>query len=396
MHDTIFFTNKNMLSPIALGFTILIACTGLYEAEIMPKDEYLISALILILLLTGYNQNYNFKFIEKNILIGFIIFNTYFGARLYLSQPAVTELKIYFTHFISLGIFISTYSISKLALNTDATSSYIPKIKFIPVLCIITLSIMLLSQIWDLSNSPKGLFSRPGGFLNPNITAAIALIFTFIIFKLFKTDNFYLLLSSILLTTSIVLLAQSRSAFLVLIPFFIYMSVKIKHKNFIILTFCVLLILLLLDFFSTSLNFSDLIERTFNRFVVEYKYYKSYNRSQLLQQGWAAFLDAPLWGNGYRYIASLAKHSTHNEILEILVNFGLTGLIIIAVASYFLYIPFSSAFFFVCITPTFLFTHNFFDTYAIQASLGLALAVDRSLKKPANLNNAYNISKHRY
>ena len=88
--------------------------------------------------------------------------------------------------------------------------------------------------------------------------------------------------------------------------------------------------------------------------------------------------DAPFLGKGYRYVALTAGQSTHNQLVEILASFGLAGLAAIGLASYLLYWGGSARFLLVCVAPTFLFSHNFFETVSFQTALGLALAVDRS------------------
>ena len=113
-------------------------------------------------------------------------------------------------------------------------------------------------------------------------------------------------------------------------------------------------------------------------------------RMSLLQQGWSAFTEFPIFGNGYRYLENATSYSSHNQILEVLINFGIFGFIVICIACYFLYTPLSIALCIVCIFPTLLFSHNFFDTYAFQAALGLALAVNQSThNKRAHLSNRY-------
>jgi O-antigen ligase len=106
--------------------------------------------------------------------------------------------------------------------------------------------------------------------------------------------------------------------------------------------------------------------------------YSSQERLELLKHGLAAFMDAPFLGKGYRYVELTAGQSTHSELVEILANFGLAGLVAIGLASYLLYRGGSARFLLVCVAPTFLFSHNFFETVSFQAALGLALAADRS------------------
>jgi hypothetical protein len=47
-------------------------------------------------------------------------------------------------------------------------------------------------------------------------------------------------------------------------------------------------------------------------------------------------------------------------------------------ATYLLYGGGSARFLLVCVAPTFLFSHNFYEAVSLQTALGLAYAVDRS------------------
>lgn len=365
--------SKGIESILTAGLciAILLIGTGLYKADAMPKDEILVSILSAILLIAGYGYSKNYQFIEPKVLLGFLIFNCFFILRISYSFPENIEFKTYFTHVISIGAFLAIYSASNKLFSSQRASLIIKNETLISLISLLALATLLYSQLWQVYTDTINLSSRPGGFLNPNTTAALALIFMFTIVKLSQFKLGYITLLALLFATSIILLAQSRSSILALMPLLFYIFyIKRNMKYFTI----IILLLAILIALTGLTEILELLRSTLTRFKGDYS---SNHRLLLLQQGWSAFLDAPILGNGYRFIANYFSFSTHNEILETLTNFGIVGLLIIASAFYFLYIPFSIMFCIVCILPTLLFTHNFFDTYAFQAALGLALAADR-------------------
>lgn len=371
--------SSTILLVSTLGIVILIVGTGLYEADPMPKDEILVSISIVVLLLIGFIQSKHILYIDPKILLGFIIFNGFFILRLLIPTTQEVETKTFFIHVISLGIFVAVYSACIQSLSIKK-SNFLINIKpelILAYISISALAILLSTQLAEFHSEINMIHFRPGGYLNPNTTAAIALILAYSVRKLMQTGTFQLV--AIILAACIILLSQSRSALLAFIPFIAYIffndlnKIKGLAKN-VIITSIILTILLMIALISSP-ELREFPSAFFHRFISDVS---SSIRLSLLKSGWISFTEAPLWGNGYRYVATYADHSTHNEIVETLANFGLMGLLIISIACYFLYIPFSGIFLIVCIFPAFLFTHNFFDSYAYQASLGLALATERN------------------
>lgn len=357
-----------------LSIAILMIGTGLVEAKFLPKDEIIVSVISVFLLLAVYIYNKNFALIEPKIFFGFLLFNCFFLLR--LSFPAIqnVELKTYFIHIMSLGTFLAVYYASKQLLLSPSNSSYPIKTEsLLSLLSLIAIVVLFLMQLLQIYNSDQNLYSRPGGYLNPNTTASIALIFMFTAFTLSHLKINQITSASLFLTTCIILLAQSRAAILAFVLFFFYIAFKWR-KSKIFIALPLLLLALTLVLFTASTELTKLIHTTLARFEGDLS---STYRLTLLQQGWSAFIDAPIWGNGYRYISSIHAYSTHNEIIETLANFGLVGLLFIGIASYLLYTPFGIPFCVICIFPILMFSHNFFDSYAFQAVLGLALASEK-------------------
>lgn len=357
---------------LLLGLVILVIGTGLYEAELMPKDEYLVSILCALLFLAGFIHSKNISYIEPKILFGFLIFNGFFILRLLVPTEQDIEIKTFFIHIITLGIFTAVYSASMHLLSNPNKRTGVDTEKILKIFAFVALIILLASQLIQIFNGHHSLTSRPGGFLNPNTTAALSLIFAFSVCKLsqFRITAFTCL--SLTLTTCIVLLSQSRAAFITALLLFALWVHKKQIKVILIASAIIIIIFTILLLSSTDLRelFSNLLDR-----------FRAINSSTmrvtLLLQGWNSFIEEPIWGNGYQYLSTITTELTHNTVIEVLTNFGLIGLFFIGVSFYFLYIPFSTIFCIACVFPVFLFSHNFFDLYAFQASLGLALAADR-------------------
>jgi len=382
------YTNKinsiDLLLLIILTITAFITVTGLYEIQIMPKDEILVSALCIIIIIGGYIFSQNFQFLNEKALIGFIIFNTFFIIRVFLQNEESTELKLYFTHIISLGIFLCLLSTTDIALKTAIHAKHRYIESYISIFSILVLATILIGQAIQIYSEQYTLFSRPGGYLNPNMSAAITLIFMYIIHineSKSARPQPYTILIGLSLTFIIILLSQSRSAILILIPFSAYIiyTASIMQQK---ISLMVLITIAIIFFSIYQSDFIELAKSISTRFEGDMS---SNYRMTLLNQGWSAFLDSPIYGNGYRYLEQITIYSSHNEIIENLANFGLLGFTIILTACYFLYSPLSPTFFIVCLLPTILFTHNFFDTYAFQAALGIALAIERF--RLANMND---------
>jgi len=373
MHSNLTYNRQAFSLISTLGLVILIIGTGLYEADPMPKDEILVSCSSVILLLCVYAYCQKTIFIDTRVLLGFILFNCFFTLRLLFSTTHEVETKAFFTHFISLGIFVAVYSASIQILSNKETKfirNYSSSLVLV-IFSITALLILLSTQVAQFHSDINILNFRPGGYLNPNTTAVIALLFTFSVTKLTHIGAYQLI--AIILAICIISLSQSRSALLAFIPFLVYIFIKDYTKKFILIA--VVLTIFLLIALASLPELREFLSNFLRRFENDLS---SGIRLSLLKSGWISFTEAPIWGNSYKYVASITGNSTHNEIIETLANFGLIGLLIISIAGFLLYFPFSVIFFIVCIAPTLLFTHNFFDAYAYQAMLGLALASERN------------------
>ena len=371
--ETPFSTADNILR-IALSLVVVIICTGIYEADLMPKDEILVPLLTVALLAASANYKRNMNFIENRIFIGFLIFNIYFILSISLHDQPDLEIKTYFIHLISIGSFLAIYTATKIFLVSRASANTLKGNTSIVILSTMVLFVLLISQLWQAYNTYDTFMMRPGGFLNPNTTAALSLIFMFSAFKCLGATNRNLLLILVTLSACIVFLAQSRGSMLFLIPFVLYSLYKFNRKqSFNIYLLGTTALLLIFTLYQTGTL--ELMQSALSRFKGDHN---SVVRLDIIVKGFHSFLESPIWGNGYLYLANTYSLSSHNQIIESLASFGLIGTITICIAFYYLYAPCSLLFCALCILPVLLFSHNFFDSYSYQAALGFALAVDRN------------------
>ena len=210
---------------------------------------------------------------------------------------------------------------------------------------------------------------RPGGFHNPNMTAAIALTFFFVVYRVSHSRGSVLLLLALVLAAAVTLLSQSRAAIGILVLFGSLIVSK-NRKLAITFFFAAIAFVIVADDVVVLL-----LDQAAGRFRGDSS---SDDRAQLLVRGIAEIENAPFFGNGYRHIQALTGQSTHNELIENLVNFGLCGFVAVSLAFGLLYLPASAAFVFLCIIPSLIFSHNFFDNASLQIVIGMALSIARA------------------
>jgi len=364
---------------------VIAIATGLYS--VAPSVAY--PAIVLACGLLFADRRFArspLKFIEARKFLGFAMFNVFFWARSLFSS---LEPRTYFLTLVSLGIFLLVYGYSRLTLLDRVSSQADHSDAPFELISIGALATLLLGQVAeilgyidrrDLGLEPDVIVldRRPGGFLNPNMTAAISLVLLFVMDRCSRTRWRPHLILGLVLTVSIVLLSQSRMGILVLSAL---SFVLIARRGLVSLALSSVLLILLAFFIASAQDevIRRLIDATVSRFGEDGS---SEERAYVMTYGLSAFADAPLLGNGYRFLVSVLGYSAHNEVVENLVNFGLLGTLIVLAAAYQLYMPASPTFLLVCALPTFAFTHNFFETTAFQASLGFALAID-TLRSPA-------------
>lgn len=221
----------------------------------------------------------------------------------------------------------------------------------------------------SFSSVDQGLLLRPGGFLNPNMSAALCLIWLYVAIESKWVNSALIKISCLSLSVAILSVTQSRSAILFLAIYLMYKVYEAGIKNVKYYFVLILGVFILLAHYGQSEYLIDLYEANFERAQGDSS---SSERYMLIQTGIAAFSESPIVGLGMRAMYRYFGLGTHNEIIEWLVNFGLVGLVVVALILFRFYYINSIKYLCLCIFPTLLFSHNFFETTAFQVALAFA------------------------
>jgi O-antigen ligase len=210
---------------------------------------------------------------------------------------------------------------------------------------------------------------RPGGFLNPNESSCIAIVLLHTIYteKVNSKNYIYIITFATAICLLIVLLSQSRAA-IIFLSLLLFFNINIRYL------FIFLLSLIIFNLIYENEIIYDLFDNLVLRF---YGDYSSEERGGLIFSSIESFMQSPLYGNGADYLVNKFGYASHNQLLDILSSYGIVGLIFITVSVALIYIPCSASFVFFCITPFFLFSHNFFNSISFGAIMGISLAFNR-------------------
>jgi O-antigen ligase len=227
----------------------------------------------------------------------------------------------------------------------------------------------------------EGLLLRPGGFMNPNMSAALSLIWLFCTMESKAQRSQLTRAACIGICIFTLSITQSRAAMLCLAA---YLVVKMFEKGANMLRFsavalaCAAVALTVTGHFGA---FDEIIDSILLRFQGDGS---STERFFLLRTALAAFSDSPLIGHGMRGMFRIAGLGTHNEIVEWLVNFGVIGLFVMLLVILRFYYVHSFKYVCLCLLPTLLFSHNFFETTSFQVALAYAFFVAVQNKSAAS------------
>ncbi len=219
---------------------------------------------------------------------------------------------------------------------------------------------------WGATFTDK-LLARPGGFLNANMTAAVGLIWFYVALESDLKIPILLKGYALIVVLAICLLTQSRGALIFLSLFTIYSLVVSRNFSFIAsIIVGGLGVILLLNYLDLDI-LNNLIEKFTAR--TEKGENSANERAYLIMKAIEYFQASPIHGNGLFFLMKAEGHSSHNQTLEILSNFGIIGLIIF-LSFYFTfyhrnYVPYVL----MCVLPMFLFSHNFFENSAFQVAI---------------------------
>ena len=320
-------------------------------------------------------------------LAGFAIFNGLFmihGLRTGL------DFRMQLQHLLSLGVFVLSYTAWR-AVLTPAEAGTLGA-RAIAFSALTTLAILFAGQLAEMaglidrrnlgvSQDDATYIFRPGGFLNPNMTAAIAVVVLFSLCESRARKLGWVGYLGIVLALNIVLLTQSRTLIAALGCYLLLVGLR-QPRIFLVVP----LVLIAAIAVAGGVAFEALMalfERIMSRFDGSLASdVSNAERLKVLTEAVVAVEAKPWLGNGYMYLVDIAGVSTHNQFAEMLVNFGAIGLVAAMIAFTMLFLPVSLTAFLFCMLPTLMFSHNFFDSASFQASLGMALAIDARRRSP--------------
>lgn len=368
---------------LSLSAILLIVGTGLYTQ--LPSIAYIpvLAAVVLVFSNKRFIRSPQ-KYIEPNMFKGIILFNSFLLIQIAFGR---LDLQAYYFQFFAISLFVLTYVL--IILITDEKRPPDLRIfKYLGWIVLFSLLLLLGGQIAQIMGYIKQVnfegadrdvlvtLARPGGFLNPNVTAAIAIVFLFTLDRLSNVVGKMLIVVALPLAITVVLLTQSRAALIALLGFLLIILSKnsLRHMVFTLLMASVFVCFMLIAYPDIVIN---LIDNVMQRFEGDAS---SEERHYVLRYSFDAFADSPLFGHGSTYLVSKLEVSSHNQLVEILVSYGMLGLLVLIPSLLLLYFPVSALMFAFCILPMFLFSHNFVDSYGFQIGLGFALAVDRIVR----------------
>lgn len=220
------------------------------------------------------------------------------------------------------------------------------------------------------------LLSRPGGFMNANMTAAVAMVWLYMALESERNMPVVIKGICLILAVTICTLAQSRAAVLFLALYALY-SLIVERKGGFAISLLVggLVAVIVMSYLDMDI-ITSLIERFSER--TNKDEHSAHERGRLINLAIDIFQDAPLTGHGLFYLHKEVGASAHNQILEILTNFGLVGFFMYGILYLAFYHKNDLSYLILCIFPTMFFSHNFFENSALQVSLGFAYAQSKA------------------
>jgi hypothetical protein len=379
----------------------LVGGTGLYVLS--PLLMNLIYFICIITIFWIWFQRYKFiglESIEFNskkmfILLVYICFLLAYFLRESLffteSQFQANEgiIRGYTDLFRGLVSFIISTTTYRFVKNSKA-------LVVMPLICLLVIIIGIFLEInqvidfnsdvneendqWVKTTDDK-LLARPGGFLNSNMTAALALMWLFMALESKIHSSILIKVLVFILTITVCLLTQSRAALLFLTMYVLYKLIVLRNFNFLIsIVFFGLVAISVAYYFELEI-LQQLIEKFTSR--ADSNEDSARERVYLIGYSIDSFFNAPIFGNGIRYVANTAGNgnSSHNQILEVLTNFGLIGFFMVSALYLTFYHKNSLVYLILCIFPTLFFSHNFFENSAYQITLAFVYTLNSKEEK---------------
>ena len=365
-----------------LGWTVvLLVCTGANSA--LPGSGFLMLALgLAALALNPLLRERPGELLLARMLLGAAIFNVVF---LMYGVSHSLEGRIYLIHLYSLLWMCLAFALASGAWRAMPDR----QAQWAQAICAVGLIVLLFGQWAQIKGwivAPDERFERraelaaalrPGGFLNPNTTAAIALALLYAS-GLHRRRVFTLFAACIcLLATTVVALTQSRAALLALAICLVVIGRRHPLR--------LLLIAIVFGaggWMTGAWDAAGVLFEVFDRFAGRFSGdASSSERAYILRRAWEAIQEAPLFGQGYGYLIRSYEMGSHNQLTELWVDFGLFGALPMLAAGMLMLGRVSALFVVVCVLPAFVFSHNYFDSAHLQAALGLALASEHWVRR---------------
>jgi hypothetical protein len=301
------------------------------------------------------------------------------------SQGIIREYTDLFRGLVSFIISATTYRFVK---NSKA-------LVVMPLICLVVIIIGIFLEInqvidfnsdineendqWVKTTDDK-LLARPGGFMNSNMTAALALMWLFMALESKIKSSILIKVSAFILALVICLLTQSRAALLFLAIYVLYKLIVLRNFNVFISIVFFGIVTISVAYYLELEVLQQLIEKFTSR--ADKNDDSARERLYLIGYSIDSFFNEPIFGNGLRYVAKTAGNgnSSHNQILEVLSSFGLIGFFMMIVLYLTFYHRNSFLYISLCILPTLIFSHNFFENSAYQIALAFVYTLNSEEK----------------
>lgn len=362
---------------------LVVGAIGSAVYTLLPGSGYLVVGLVLLLLLSspaiGLAATPGIPALP---VLGFALFNALFMLR---ALGSVIEARTLLIHVLSLGTFVLSFTAWRAVVTGDRkrAARLLSSVALLAVVALLLGQIAEIAGLIDRRNlgtqqGDSTYVFRPGGMLNPNMTAAIAVLLLFAVGESKRGrslgwDGY----AAVVLVVVVVALTQSRTLIAALLAYLTVLGVRAPRLFLVVPVVIASALFATLDE-SAGEVVSALIERAVGRFDGSLASdVSNAERLHVMRMALEMAGRSPLIGSGYLCLVDVAGVSSHNQLVDLMVNFGAVGLIIGTTAFVLLYMPASAILWLVGLLPTLMFSHNFFDSAPFQACLGMALAVDR-------------------
>ncbi|HJV74817.1 MAG TPA: O-antigen ligase family protein [Noviherbaspirillum sp.] len=373
---------NSSMSPVTVLLLFLcgaVVGTGAYTLSSVMMYALLGVVFALYAILT---MKRTFKVnLASNVLL--LIYLVFLALNYLRDMGDATVARLYLNFLLGIGTYLVLIKVFSLAPDMR-------RFRYLPLLSLLVIAAGIVLQLngfisfrgdEEIASMDEGLLLRPGGFLNPNMSAALSLIWLFSALESKADISYWQKLACVAICIFVLSMTQSRAAWLFLSLYVIYKSWEGGARVMKYYWIPVVLLILMLPFISQMDALTDIYNSILLRFQGDGS---SDERFLLLQSAMGIFADNPILGRGMRTMYRFFGLATHNETVEWLVNFGMVGFFVMClVVARFYYIG-SFKYLCLCILPTFLFSHNFFETTAFQVALACAFAfATRPLSYPS-------------